>query len=276
MKQYILVYTRFTAISRNAVEYGCALAADRNYSVVLVHNYTPEMSYAADAIALASMQYGIADAEEQLVAEHERAKTLFPSVDVQYLLTVGQYADAVQAAMDKYPIHFLVTGAPESGGDFWAFNDTFVDVINDLPLPVLVIPMAVTYREAVNIGFACDYATPLDSKQIKFIEHLMESQAGAQLHVIHVSVPGKLKEQVRQANQEQLATALARHNPKFANIVNNEVIASIIGYVRKQNIQLLLVIPHRHGLWFNIFNQSHTRRLTRINHLPILALQDTE
>lgn len=272
-KPEILVYTAFTDTSRNALQYACEMAADRHYSLTIVHNYDPPLNYAADALAFSSINVSMEHTEERLKQEADWVREQFPALAVAHKLTFGEPAAAAKELLLESPVDFLVVGAPESQGEFWGWNSDFVDIINQLPIPVLIIPKNVRYQAISNIGFACDYAEPLQPYQLDFIRRIMNENR-TQLHIIHVSIPGKGNEKRRERHRHSLEEHLNPFRPVYASIENADVVATIIQYIKSNNIQLLIVIPRRHGIWYSIFNQRYSRRLTRINHLPIIALQD--
>ncbi len=273
MKPEILVYTAFTETSRNALQYACEMAGDRGYTLILVHNYDPPLNYAADAVAFSSINVSMEHTEEKLNEEALWASGQFPGLEISHRLTFGTKLANITELLEEYKIDFLIVGAPESQGEFWGWNDAFVDIINHLPVPTLIIPRTVSYQTIAHIGFASDYAQPLRQGQLDFIRRIMNA-ASAQLHIIHVSVPGKGDIAIRQQHRAMLEQELHQYHPVYASIENTDVVATIIRYINAHAIRLLIVIPHRHGIWYSIFNQSHSKRLTRINHLPIIALQD--
>jgi hypothetical protein len=273
MKPEILVYTAFTETSRNALTYACELAMDRDYALVLIHNYDPPLSYAADPLAFSSINFSFSDTEEKLKEEREWAALRYPDLKISYRLTFGTPLNSLKELLSEYAIDFLIVGAPESQGEFWGWNDEFVDIISSLPIPVLIIPKTVHYQTLTHIGFASDYAAVLTTDQLTFIKRIMDS-GPAQLHIIHVNVPGKKNEEQRIKHRTALEASLAEYNPVYASIENADVVATIINYIRNFSIQMLIVIPRKHGIWYSVFNQRHSKRLTRINHLPILTLKD--
>jgi nucleotide-binding universal stress UspA family protein len=273
MKPEILVYTAFTETSRNALIYACEMAIDRDYSLVLVHNYDPPLSYAADPLAFSTVNDSFSDTEETLKEEREWATLKYPDLSISYRLTFGTPLNALKELLAEYAIDFLVVGAPESHGEFWGWNDEFVDVINTLPIPVLIIPKPVRYQTLTHIGFASDYAAMLTEAQLTFIKRIMDSEP-LRLHIIHVNVPGKKNEEQRLKHRAALELALADYKPIYASIENADVVATIINYIRSFSIQMLIVLPRKHGIWYSVFNQRHSKRLTRINHLPIFTLKD--
>lgn len=273
MKPQILVYTAFTETSRNTLEYACSLALERNYDLLLIHNFDAPLNYSADALAMGSIDKNIEETNERLKEEADWAMERFQGISIIEQLTYGSKEEAIREVMKDYNPSFIIIGAPESMGEFWGWNDSFVDIIDMIPIPTLIIPKSVSYQRFTNIGFACDYANPVTKQQVDFIRTITENGT-INLHVIHVSVPNKKNEEQRILHKAMLDEQLADCHPIFASIENSDVVATIINYIRTNSVELLVVIPHRHGIWYSIFNQRHTKRLTRINHLPILTLHE--
>jgi hypothetical protein len=197
----------------------------------------------------------------------------YPGLQINHQLTFGTPLHSLEELRSQYAIEFMIVGAPESQGEFWGWNDEFVDIINALPIPVLIIPKTVHYQTLTHIGFASDYAAMLTDDQLTFIKRVLNAGL-AQLHIIHVNVPGKKDEEQRIKHRDALEISLAEYKPIYASIENADVVATIINYIRNFSIQMLIVIPRKHGIWYSIFNQRHSKRLTRINNLPILTLKD--
>lgn len=273
MQQQILVYTAFTETSRNALEYACAFAKARNYSILLVHNFDAPRNYSANAVAMGSIEVNIETTEEKLAEEKDWVMNTYPDIVIAHRLTYGSKEEAINELLQEFKLEFLIVGAPESQGEFWGWNDDFVDILHLIPIPTLIIPKTVSYHTITNIGFACDYSNPLKESQINFIKNITH-QPGVQLYIIHVSIPNKKNEDQRLMHKAMLEQELADSNPIYVSIENTDVVATIINYVRENALQMLIVIPHKHGMWYSIFNQRHTKRLTRINNLPIVTLKE--
>jgi hypothetical protein len=175
MKPEILVYTAFTDTSRNALQYACALSSERNYTIILIHNFDAPLNYTADALAFGSIEENIQNTEEKLVAEKEWAVNNYPEISIIHRLTYGTKENALKDLMEEYDPEFLIVGAPESQGEFWGWNDSFIDILHLVPIPTLIIPKTVSYKAITNIGFACDYFSPLTSTQLVFIKNLQQA-----------------------------------------------------------------------------------------------------
>jgi nucleotide-binding universal stress UspA family protein len=51
------------------------------------------------------------------------------------------------------------------------------------------------------------------------------------------------------------------------------VVTTLDAFSQEQNIDLLVIRPHRHGVWANVFGKNNTRAIAHLNTIPILALR---
>ena len=94
----------------------------------------------------------------------------------------------------------------------------------------------------------------------------------ATLHVIHVAPPDEPVDETAQDNKRMLKENLHDVNPSYYEPAYVNVIAAIDSFICDRNIDLLIVIPHRNGIWHNIFHERHTKGLVNVSHIPVLAL----
>jgi hypothetical protein len=47
---------------------------------------------------------------------------------------------------------------------------------------------------------------------------------------------------------------------------------AITNYAGTHGMDWLAVIPHHYGFWEGLFHKSHTERMLKLAHIPILAL----
>ncbi|MDQ6813639.1 MAG: universal stress protein, partial [Bacteroidota bacterium] len=137
--------------------------------------------------------------------------------------------------------------------------------------PVLTVPPGVTFKPLQNVAFACNLRninnnTPF-SKLLKLVAF-----TEARLHVVYVTSlyfePGSAEA----ANDLLVKNNLEEISPVYHTLLENQVVQAIGKFVEEHHIQLLLVIPKKHGLWQSLFHKSFTKELARLNRLPIMAL----
>jgi hypothetical protein len=268
----ILVTTDFSRSSRNALAYACGMFGTEDFNLVLLHAYAMPVTYTTEGIALAAMGDAFIAVEEQLKDEVEWAGGQFPGIRINYKAIMSNLMEALKEEIADTAPQLTIMGALTDYDDLWTWDNDVLSTLRDLDAPVLIVPEHVTYQPVKNIGFACDYKNR-NVNQISFIKWLT-AYTGSRLHVVHITRGNPHDPQARQENEMLMQELLQDVNPDYHNIEDPHVITAITGFVKAYNLDMLIVVPHRYGIWESIFKQSHTRRLAKLNYLPMLALHD--
>jgi len=273
MRPHIIVTTDFSGSSRNALDYACALATKGDYKILLLHIYTVPITYTSDGIALTSVYEAFDHAETLLKEEQQWASENFHYINIEIKATTGGLIENLQDEISNGRPELVIMGAVSNYDDLWMWDSELLKALTSLPAPVLIVPMHVRYNEIHNIGFASDYRNVCSLRQISFIKWLTIYSA-AQLHVVHITRSKPQDEVVKQENEALLHDALQDATPKYYAIEDPNIIEALAHFVKEQQIDLLIVVPHKHGLWGSITHQSHTKQLAKLNSIPVLALPE--
>lgn len=273
MKRTIIVVDDFSGTAHNAMDYACRLAADSGSSVLILRVYTLPTSYSSDAIALSALKDDYDINEDRLQKDMEQWCNAYPDVPVTSKLQTGGLIECLRDEIDEVSPDLIVMGAPKKYEDLWTWDDETLNALTSLTTPVLMIPLHIKYSPATNIGFACDYQTVLIPRQIDFLKLLINT-THARLHVVHVAAKPPASQEIAIENEALINDLLTEIQPVYHKLESADVIDSITHFVKDNHLDFLVVIPHRHGTWYHIFHESHTRQLARLNHIPVLALQD--
>jgi nucleotide-binding universal stress UspA family protein len=271
----IIVCTNFSDTSRNALNYACSLvnrkAEKEGISILLLNVYTIPANYAGEGIALACIENALNYAEEDLHEELEWVHEEYPALNVIGKVTTGRLLDALKDEIDEMQASLVIIGAGGHYGELWSWDTNILNALRQLPVPILTIPPDVSFTPLQNIAFACNLKninnqTPFDTLKniIQFTE--------AKLHVVYVTnqeiKPGTLEAE----NEALVHYTLKDVDPVYHTLYESQVVGAIGHFVEEKGIQLLLVMPKKHGVWESLFHKSHTKELARLNRLPIMAL----
>lgn len=271
----IIVCTNFSETSRNALAYTCSLihqkANKEEISILLLNIYTIPINYAGDGIALATINDALNEAEKELHAELEWVHEEYAGLNVIGKVTTGRLLRAIRDEIDEMRASLVVLGTGGKYGALWAWDTDILNALRDLPVPVLTIPPNVTFKPLQNIAFACNLKNINNQTPFNTLLNLVHFTE-AKLHIIYV-IGQELKPGSAEAANEGLVNMnLKDIEPVYHIIRENEVVKAIGRFVEENQIQLLLVMPKRHGVWESLFHKSFTKEFSRLNMLPIMAL----
>jgi nucleotide-binding universal stress UspA family protein len=269
----IIVLTDFSNTSRNALRYAAAFSRLwRDARLLMLNVYTVPTSYSGEGIALAAIRDAVLGSERQLEDELEWAKTEMPGIDFAYKAVAGKFIDSLQEQVDEEQAVFIIMGTPAGYGEMSQWDVGSLHALTDLSIPVLTVPVAVQYSLIYTIAFACVPATITSHAPFEKVKQLLAA-TGARMHVVTV-VPPARSEPAVSAGEGLLRSTFPEPATTYHTIAEDQVVAAIGHFVETHHIDLLLVMPGRHRLWYNLFHKSHARELARLNLIPVMALHE--
>jgi nucleotide-binding universal stress UspA family protein len=268
----VIVITNFSASSRNALDYTCAFLHNPQTEVLLLNIYSFPGLFSNDALALAAMSETIANDERKLQQEMEWVKTNYPDINIRTEMVSGAFMETLRQKEKEEQIALVVMGAGGNYADLLSWDVNIINAFVDLITPVLVIPASVQYRPVQRIAFAVNYYRKNLQAPIAKIKRLAH-YTKAQLYVINVVAPTEVIDEAAENSKRQLQQELAELSPEYFEPAFPNIFTAIDNFTAEKNIDMLIVIPTRHGIWYNIFQQSHTKGLVYLNHIPVLSLR---
>jgi nucleotide-binding universal stress UspA family protein len=259
----IVVPTDFSAPAENAMLYAGHLASTINASVLLLHVYQIPVGMNDVPVLLISADELKANAEAGLLRAKELLKTNFSSVEVKTESRLGSVVEELNDVCEKeQPLAVIAGSHGATGIERVLFGSTSLSIIRHSKYPVIVVPDTSQTRQLKKIALAIDNPEePLPAKKIKTVVDTLK----AQLQVIHV--------QQAKTGTEDLSSIVAELNSSCTTIRDNEFVHGIESYVEQNNIDLLMVLPHKHNLIERLFFRTHTPELVRNISIPIMTIQ---
>lgn len=148
-----------------------------------------------------------------------------------------------------------------------------IDVVKHTTCPVLIVPSGATFKPVKKIVFACDFKKVGTGTPVYPLKRLL-NVFQAELHVLNIDKEGKgLSTDVPEASL-LLDTLLEGYNPKYHFVDHGNVVQGIMEFADRENADLILTIPRKHGLFEGIFKRSRTAQLAFHTHIPLLAIHE--
>ena len=268
----VIVVTNFSDASRNALEYACKFLHNPTTSVLLLNIFSFSSSITYNPIAIAALSETIADDEWKLQKEYEWIRSNYPEINIQAEMVTGVFLEELYAKATEQETVLIIMGADGNYAELLSWNTNIIDAFIDLHIPVLIIPAQVKYRSVEKIAFAVNYYRKNLQTPVAMIKRLIQF-TNAKLYLINVVSPDEIIDEEANASKQILKEELADLSPTYYEPEFRNIFSAIDNFTAVENIDMLVVIPARHGLWYNIFNQNHTKGLVHLNHIPVLSLR---
>jgi nucleotide-binding universal stress UspA family protein len=271
----VIVVTNFSASSRNALEYACSFLHNAQTRLLLLNVFSFPSTINNDGIAIAALAETFANDERKLLRELQWVQENYPGINIESEMVTGVFLEELQNKIREEQAVLVIMGTAGNYADLLSWDANIINSFVDLLTPVLIVPSQVRFQPLKKIAFACNYYRKNLQVPVSMLRRLIQFTK-AELFVINVVSPQEPITEEGIQNKRILKESLADLSPVYYEPEFNNVITAIDNFVEAEDIDMLLVIPTRHGIWYNIFQRSHTKGLVYLNHLPILSLRQEE
>lgn len=272
----ILVPIDFSNCSKNALKRAIIIARQANakiHMVNAVHIHAPHAIHSSAAI-LDSL---IADYESQVRQSFEELeKEIIELKDVPHESDrfVTYLTDAIHAELASKDIDLIVMGTREHHDslDQWVGTNA-TDIINSTNVPVIVVPENYVKIGINRIAFAMDLHKITDLGGLNVLRKLA-TMYDAEVFAFHVETPPFEISSVEEKRIHILQEKLEGVSYSFRTCEADDVSEGIKDFVNKHEIDMLAMIPRKHGFFQRLFSKSITKNVAIDTGVPLLAFHD--
>jgi nucleotide-binding universal stress UspA family protein len=272
----ILVPTDFSDTAKNAGLYAVSLACEFGIQKIILYNaYQAPMSADPSMPSVQLFDIDILkktseEGLEQFEAELRSSCTkpiLFERKAEFQLLTSG-----VEELCKQFPIDAIVMGI--TGGskvEEVLIGSNTISVAKHVTVPVFIIPHNARYQPIRQVVLACDFKKVVETMPVAAIKNLLDL-ATPKLHILNVTEkPSKADEKFESL---LLDTLFQGYTPQYHFVHDTHFTEAINQFADNNNIDLIITIPKKHGLFEGLFRKSHTKALAFHSHVPLMIIHE--
>jgi nucleotide-binding universal stress UspA family protein len=272
----ILVPTDFSDTARNAGLYAVSLACELGIQKIILYNaYQAPMSadpsmpavqlFDIDVLKKTSEE-GLEQFEQEMRSSCTRPVLFERKAEFQ-LLTSGVEELCKQNTIDA--IVMGITGG--SKVEEVLIGSNTISVAKHVTVPVFIVPNMARYRPIQRVVLACDFKKVVETMPVSAIKNLLELTR-AKLHILNVTEkPSKADDKFESL---LLETFFQGYGPEYHFVHDTHFTDAINQFADSNDIDLIITIPKKHGLFEGLFRKSHTRALAFHSHVPLMVIHE--
>ena len=265
----ILVATDFSPVALNAANYAAEMALAINAEMLLLHVYQIPLSEISLASSVERMMQDI-EKEIKELKELLIRKT-GGKLKVKTEFSMGDFFTELKTVCDRIHPYTVVVGSQgKTAAERLFFGSHAVYAMKHLWCPLITVPPEAKFSSIKKIGLACDFDKIFDTIPVDVIKTLV-NEFHAALHILNAGKKEVYNPEIV-FESGLLEEMLSPIKPIYHFISNENTDEGIIDFVEHNNIDLLVILPKRHGLLDKLINKSHTKQLVLHNHVPVMAL----
>jgi nucleotide-binding universal stress UspA family protein len=268
----IIVPTDFSRSSVNAVYYAAYMAEKVNATLILLNAVQVPMFASEIPVPEPVFEEMVSTAKHDL--EDLKDKLMIQTngkLNISTEANLGAVADLINEISDRNSPFAIVMGlhAGKSMERLFMGSKTF-NTLKHNAYPILIIPENAKFRAINKIGLACDLEAVIETIPFGILRDWL-SVFNASLEIIHVSENDKDPKLADVSESISLQNHLSKFHPKFKFLSGRNLAERLSEYTKEQNLDLLVVIPKKHG-FLGMFDKKYSQEIIVREQIPILAI----
>ena len=273
----ILLPTDFSENSWNAIKYALHLFKDEKCNFQVLNTYTPAVYHEEYLLSNPSRfspinfvkevsEKGLNDIVKRIGKEFNNPNHLFTKISSFNTLLME-----IKELQEDATLDLIVMGTKGASGlkEILVGSNT-VHVIKSAKCPVLAIPENFPFYPPVEMLFPTDYEVNFGENHLKPIIDIA-SLYQSQVNIMNVSYGYNLSYR-QEENKELLVDYLKNTNHYFHSLSNQTVPEAISNFMRRTNINLLVMIKNKHSFFEKLFFKSKIDQIGFHLDIPFLVI----
>lgn len=265
----IIAGTDFSPSSLNACKYAALLAQKLQCKLMIFNLFQAPVLHSNSGL------YGISYASVKKTSENEVAEVAqnlskdFPSLKIDTFATTGGFEEELGVFIARHHIAAVVMGleAKDKVSKFiWGSHG--VSIAGKIDAPVILVPQKYKDHRLETMLIAVDNSDKLKTTSLKKVELLAKGMQ-AQVNLLHVRTPEEV------INPAKAVTVKVNKQKLDVEVQKGKTIEDGIRFFCRDNeIDLVTIISRKHSVFYNLFNESVTKRVAFASKVPVMSIHE--
>lgn len=270
----IVVPTDFTAVSSNAARYALELAEHLHTSVTLLHVYPIPMAFSDVPVPPQVFNALQTDAENFLDEVKMDLDTInHQHIEINTCARPGMFLTGLrECCEDLMPDAVVMSSHGRAGLERLVNGSETSATVTHLPWPLIIVPRGARFKAPKKIAIACDMVDVGTTVPLQLIKRLIRTFQ-ADLHVLHIHRKKSYAADVIDGTGD-LQQMLADLHPSYHFLEGKDVTETVLEFVEKNEIDLLMAFPKKHNLLESIFFKSQSKLMAKETVVPFMTVHE--
>jgi len=277
----ILMLTDFSENANHAAKTAAKIALQLNADILLYNSYYDHPifpKYASGPLVVEEFVFRKDESIEQLswlaiqlrnIAADMTKNGFIPKID--YQCGEGSLGKNIAVVIRENKVGMVVIGGrSHSAAHRFIFGSDTMDVIDHASCPVLIIPSKVEMKEVKKVTLAIGFELA-DINAISYLSGLGK-QLNFQLDIVHVSLPDKNDNPVKESAIVRHINAIKQDNITYREISGKDVVKRLNRLCKDDDSGMLALVHHRGGFFSRLSDHSATATALDNQHRPLMVI----
>jgi nucleotide-binding universal stress UspA family protein len=267
----ILVATDFSATALNAAQYAADMAKAITADVLLFHVYQMPVIYGEVPVAI-NTEDMLKNAEKEMIKlKGALVSATMGKLNIETEISEGVFFTELESICERINPYAVIMGSQgTTAAERLLFGGHTTYAVEHLRWPLITVPPQAKFNTIKKLGLACDFEKVTETVPIDEIKMLV-NVFNAELHLLHTGKEKVFNTDIPFASG-MFDEMFKDIKPKYHFITAKNTDEGIMDFAEKLFIDLLIVLPKKHGLLYKLMHRSHAKKMVLHSHVPVMVL----
>jgi nucleotide-binding universal stress UspA family protein len=270
----ILAATDFSKAAENACNYAAAMSVALECELLLFHCYVPPTSISEIPLTV-DIDEASAGLERNLNAEAERLRKTYPALkSIRTNMRMGFVIQELKNVIKEFEPELVVMGRHGiSNLEKFLFGSQAVHAMRDIDTPLLIIPPHDKYEKIESLAAAVDFSDLRKTFPADKLKKFLRLTGLNKVQVVNSGPADKFDPDIVFGTQliGQLMEPF-QTDIYFISAGKKDMEQSILEFIQKNSISMLLVVPRHLSFFERITHRSESEQLAWHTAVPLLSM----
>ena len=273
----ILFPTDFSETANNAFVTALKMADFLNYEILILHSYEMPVINFGGNLAFApeiysSIELDTFESFKDVIGQLREIayKNNLDHITIKHMLLQGGLVETMKNIVKDEDVRLIVMGT--AGTNDWArrlFGSNALDVMNNVPQNLLVVPDQIKYKKIKTIGFTTKFR-PKDKKALKEVVRIAD-KVGAAVRCLYVKTSSS---DVTEELIDQWRNDFKNSKVQFVIMPHDNVKESIYDFLNFNHIDVLAMLSYKSNFLSDVFiKRNLAKDIVGEIKIPLLAIR---
>lgn len=272
----LVVPVDFSPAALNAANYALDFAHAIDASITLLYVCQVPVAVSEAPVAAVTIKEIVDDAEKKILEwKEDLVRKSGGTLKVYTEIREGYIAAQIEDYCKRVKPYAVVMGSNGNGGvERILFGSNTLSAIRSLSWPLIIVPRGAKFKVIRKVGLACDLKNVNEAVHADEIKKLLVAFK-SELHILYVHTgDGKITGNKEIEGSEWLRDMFIELKPHFHFLNNVNIEAAVNEFAENNNLDMLIVIPKKHGLLASLFHRSEAKHIALNTHVPLLSIHE--
>ena len=268
MAKKLLFPTDFSELSIHTLREVVQLNEKLNDEIIVLHAYSRPVSEKTGKSPLLAKEKRVDEKFEKLLHEvPELRKHPF-----EFKKKLGYSTDVILSEVRESVVELIVMSTKGAFGVGELFGTKTAEIMDKVNVPIIVMPKTGSLGSIRRIGLASDFSASADPGKLDFICRLAE-KTSSEIMTITVNRDQKNLSKKELTRRDAILQKMGNILSSVNYVYETSKERGLIRFCKKNDIDLLAILPRSYNFIEKLFHESLTRRMAFQSPVSLLVLK---